>query len=114
MKEFTVHIPTAQYEFVEVKAKSPEEAKQLRDEVIEAFQEAKNTPNSGLDKISMLRLLHKYIGTNALQMEDIENLGTEKIYSQKDVVNLIKNVLAKFARDSEEGSRADNINRIIK
>ena len=111
MKEYIVHIPTAQYEFVEVKAKSAEEAKQLRDEVLEAFQEPKNTPNSGLDKITMLRLLHKYLTTNMLELEDIEGLGADKIYSQKDVLGLIKNVLAKITRD-EGGSRAESSHRM--
>lgn len=96
MKEYLVHIPTNSYEFVEVKAVSAEEAKKLRDEVLEEWKENNTT---GLDKISMLRLMHKYITTNALQMEDLENLGKEKIYSQQDVLNLIKNVFAKINRE---------------
>lgn len=107
MKEYLVHIPTAQYEFVEVKANSAEQAKELRDEIIEAFQESKTSPTSGLDKVSMLRLIHKYMVSNSLEMEDIESLGTDKIYSQKDVVSLIRNVFAKVNRDAG-GERAES------
>lgn len=100
MKEYLVHVPTNSYEFVEVKANSAEQAKELRDEIIEAFQESKTTPTSGLDKVSMLRLIHKYLVTNSLEMEDVESLGTDKLYSQKDVVGLIRNVFAKISRES--------------
>ena len=98
MKEYLVHISTNSFEFVEVKATSPEEAKEVRDSVIAAFLEPKTTPN--LQPIPFLRLLHKYMVENRLEMEDVESLGTDKLYSQKDVVNLIKNVFAKIARDS--------------
>lgn len=113
MKEYLVHIPTNQYEFVEVKAKSAEEAKELRDEVLNAFQEAKNTPNSGLKSTDLLRLGHKLFSEQGLIMEELDSLGTEKIYSQKDFINFCKNIVAKFKRDGEQGTRAESSHRII-
>lgn len=110
-QEFLVQVPTAQYEFVQVKAESPQEAKELRDSILEAWKEP--TKTEGLDSLGMLRLTHKYLVTNKLELEDIESLGTSTIYSQRDVITLIKKVFAKIARDGNEGSRADSINRII-
>lgn len=104
---YKVHLAIGQYEFVEVDAISAENAKELYDEVKTAFQEPQNTPN--LQPIPFLRLLHKYMVQNKLEMEDVESLGTDKIYSQKDVVGLIKNVFAKISRDG--GS--DRINKEI-
>ena len=42
-------------------------------------------------------------------MEDYDLLGRDKIFSQQDVVNIIKNALTRITEP--EGKRADNINR---
>lgn len=109
MKEYLVHIPTSSFEFVEVKASSPEEAKELRDEVMEAFQEAKNTPQSGLNKIDLLRLLYKPLCGGGITEDELDTLGTNKDYSQRDILNIIKNLIAKSKRDNGD----DRLNKEI-
>ena len=110
MKEYTVHIPTAQYEFVEVKASSPEEARQLRDDVMSAFTEPKNTLKSGLVLKDLQKLLYKRLCNQGLQIEEVDILGTEKIYSQKDIHKILESLIAKAKRESGE-LRENNINR---
>jgi hypothetical protein len=104
--EYLVHIPTSAYEFVEVKVNSPEEAKEVRDSVIAAFLEPKTTPNSGLKPVDLLRLLYKRLCNQGLQIEETESLGTDKIYSQKDVHKIIESLVAKAKR--EEGTNRIN------
>jgi hypothetical protein len=103
--KFTIRIPTAQYAYLEAEfTGEAEEAIAEHNRLLELYnasQKAQNTPN--LQPIPFLRLLHKYMVENRLEMEDVESLGTDKLYSQKDVVNLIKNVFAKITREANGG-----------
>ena len=106
-----IRIPLDQYAYINVMFEgTPEETLKEYRRLIKLSKtpvEPEIDVSSNLKPVEMLRLLHKYLVTNRLELEDIESLGTDKIYSQKDVVGLIKNVLAKVSRDA--GS--DRINK---
>lgn len=101
MKETIIRLPLEQYSYIEFPFEgTPEEAIQEYRRVSEYYKNPSTSLKMGLDKVSMLRLVHKYMVSNSLEMEDVDCLGTNIIYSQRDVVNLIKNVFAKISRDS--------------
>lgn len=105
--KYTLRIPMAdQYSYTEITCDSLEEYYQAKENYL-SFKEIKQSSTSNLQPVPFLRILHKYLVQNRLELDDIESLGTDKLYSQKDVVNLIKNVFAKISR--EAGS--DRINK---
>ncbi len=106
---YKVHLAIGQFEFVEVDAISAENAKELYDEVKTAFQEPKNTPTSGLNLKDLQRLLYKRLCNQGLQLEEVESLGTDKVYSQKDIHKILESLLAKAKREAGE----DRINKEV-
>lgn len=109
-----IRIPTTQYGYINLVVEQEEKDNQINfseyvidihNRAVDLYKESLNTPENSpnLQPIPFLRLLHKYMVQNRLELEDIESLGTDKLYSQKDVVNLIKNVFAKIKRDADGG-----------
>lgn len=107
--KYTLRIPMSdQYSYTEITCDNIDDYNQAKENYL-SFKEIEKKSTSNLQAIPFLRLLHKYMVTNKLEMEDVESLGTDKLYSQKDVVGLIKNVFAKISR--EAGS--DRINKEV-
>lgn len=107
-KEYVVRVATGQYEFVEVKAESPEQARKEYIAIINAWKEPlvepENTPKSNLNlqPVPFLRLLYKVLCNGGLIQEEIDSLGTEKIYSQKDILKIQQSLVNKAKRESQE------------
>lgn len=101
--KYTLRIPMSdQYSYTEITCDNIDDYNQAKENYL-SFKEIKQNNTSNLQPIPFLRLLHKYMVENRLEMQDIESLGTDKLYSQKDVVNLIKNVFAKISREANGG-----------
>lgn len=102
-----IRVPLDQYAYIETDFQgTSEEAITEYRRLVEVFKspvEAK----IGLKSIDMLRLVHKYLVTQKLELEDVESLGTLQTYSQRDIIGLLKNVMSKISRE-EAGTRADS------
>lgn len=101
--KYEIRIPTQQYAYISYFLENVEleEVIEEHNRAIQLYNASISPKNSSnLQPIPFLRLLHRYMVENRLEIEDVESLGTDKLYSQKDVVNLIKNVFAKISRDS--------------
>ena len=102
--EITLRIPIEQYSFMEYKfIGTPDEALHEYRRIV-ALSKAPVTPenglNSGLKPLELLRLLYKPLCNQGLQFEEIESLGTEKIYSQKDVLKIVQSLINKSKREN--------------
>lgn len=98
MSTIRLRIPLQQYSYIEYDFEgTPEQAIREVEEKIALFNNPISKDN--LEWIPFLRLLHRYMTTESLQMEDVDSLGTQKIYSQRDVVDMIRKVFDKIKRD---------------
>ena len=108
-----IRIPTTQYGYINLflEGTDADEAIRIHNESIELYKDSLETPTktSSLTPITFLRLLYKPICNQGLQFEEIESLGTEKIYSQKDVLKIIQSLINKSKR-VVSGMRADSKN----
>lgn len=109
--KYTLRIPTIQFGYIEAHlgTGTPEEAIEEHNRLIELYNSPKNTPNSGLNLKDLQRLLYKRLCNEMLQLEEVESLGTDKVYSQKDIHKILESLLAKARREAGE----DRINKEV-
>lgn len=89
--KYLLHVPTNQFEFVEVQVNSPEEARQQADEIKLAFQ----NNNNGLSEKEFDRVVEYYL-CGSIQADDQDRLGDTKNYSQRDMMNIMRRALARI------------------
>tara|TARA_R110000868_G_scaffold310607_1_gene571743 strand:+ start:216 stop:539 length:324 start_codon:yes stop_codon:yes gene_type:complete len=103
-----IRIPLDQYAYINVKFEgTPDETLEEYRRLI-ALSKAPVSPENATPK-DFKRIIDTYLKSNSIVMEDYDLLGRDKIFSQQDVVNIIKNALTRITEP--EGKRADNINR---
>lgn len=109
MTAIRLRVPLAQYSYIEYDFEgTPEEA---IDEVntITKLYEIKQSDAPGLSEKDFRQVVDKYLMTEALNMEDIDNLNK----AQKYWLDVTKRAMARIKSKEDTGYRADNINRII-
>jgi len=98
----TVRVPLAQYSYIEYEfAGTPIEAiKEVQDKM-DAYKQSLEGLKIGLEPKELARVMNTYLISNSMVLDDVEQLGTAKIYSQKDMFNLIRLAIAKITRDNK-------------
>lgn len=111
MTQIKVRIPLAQYSYMEYDFEgTPEEAIYEINYQIKNYNtslEAHNTP--GLTPKDWQRCLDTYLITNGITEEDLTTMSDR----QRLLINEIKKSLSRIKNKSEDGMRANNINRTI-
>lgn len=108
-----IRIPTTQYGYISVfpeSNKNIDEIVTLHNHCVKVYQDSlktasvkpQNTPNSGLKPVELLRLLYKPLCGQGLTEDELETLGTEKAYSQQDILKIVQSLINKSKRDEKE------------
>lgn len=112
-----IRIPTTQYGyinfFVEVEDNgyAEKEIISIHNRIVQKYQDSLKTPSvsletplsSGLKPVELLRRLYRIICGQGLTEDDLELFGTEKVYSQRDVLKIVQSLINKSKRDESEG-----------
>lgn len=99
-----IRIPLDQYAYIETDFKgTSDEALVEYKRLVNLFKtpsvSLENTPN--LKPNDLLRLLYKIVCDEGLELEEVESLGIDKIYSQKDVLKIVQSIINKSKRETE-------------
>jgi len=109
-----IRIPTTQYGYISFfpEGLSPEGIIKAHNELVKAYKDSLKTPSVepdlpptsslNLKPTDLLKLLYKPLCGGGLTMEEVDSLGTEKIYSQKDVLKIVQSLINKSKREEEK------------
>lgn len=108
---FTIRIPTAQYAYLECEfTGEAEEAIAEHNRILELYNASQKSENTtGLNPKSWQRVLDTYLLENSISEDDYTGMSDR----QRLLINEIKKSLARIKARDEEGTRADDIHRII-
>lgn len=84
-----VHIPTEQYGFIEAEVETPQEAKELSDEIKSAFRERNG---QGLDTKTFNKVIERYLTDGTMEADMYAGMNKEQI----DWVQVTKRAFARI------------------